>query len=175
MRHELLTREELAERFGVDVRTITNWVQDGLPQRSKSGRPVYSWPECRTWWEKKIREDGRALRDAGGDEDRKTQIAEARLRSAVAEAEQAELDLAQRRGDLVTLGYMRGEFERIATALRTRLLALPSAWAGRLDACATTVDRELALADAVNELLPVLGELADDDGDEGDAADGAAA
>lgn len=176
MRHELLTREALAERFGVDVRTITNWVQDGMPQRTKNGRPVYAWPECRDWWEKKIRADGRATREAGGDEDRKTQMAEARLRALLAEAEAAELDLSKRRGELVTLAFMREEFERVTTALRARLLAMPAAWAGRLEACATTVDRELALAAAVNELLPILGELADDDGedDAGDAPGAAA-
>lgn len=165
MRHELLTREELAERFGKDVRTVTNWVQDGMPQRTKSGKPVYSWPECRDWREKRIRDDARATREAGGDDDRKEQMAEARLRAALAEAEAAELDLLERRGELVTVEFMRTEFDRIAQALRARLLALPPAWAGRLGVATTTVERQLALQDAVNEVLPVLRELADDDGE----------
>src|SRR4051812_21556168 len=84
---ELLTRDQLAERFAVDVRTITNWVQEGMPQRTKSGKPVYSWAECYAWREKQIREDARATRHAAGDEDRKTQMAELRLRQAQAEAE----------------------------------------------------------------------------------------
>lgn len=174
-RHELLTKEELAERLGITTRSVTNYVQEGMPQRTKSGRPVYSWPDCREWWTKKIREDGRSTREAAGDEDRKEQMAEARLRTALAEAEAAELDLAERRGQLVTVDFMRGEFERMAQALRARLLALPTAWAARLGACETTIDRQLALQDAVNELLPVLQAAADDDGqaaddDEADAA-----
>ncbi|MGN6104067.1 MAG: terminase small subunit [Kofleriaceae bacterium] len=163
MKSERLTRDQLADRFGVDPRTITNWVQEGMPQRTKSGKPVYAWGECRDWREKKIREDARANREAGGSEDRKTQMAEARLRTALAEAEAAELDLAERRGQLVTVDFMRGEFERIGHALRARLLAMPPAWAARLGACVTTVDRQLALQDAVNELLPVLQDLVDDD------------
>lgn len=165
MKHELLTRESLAERFGVDVRTITNWVQAGMPQRTKSGKPVYSWPECRDWREEQIRKDGRSLRAAGGDMDVKAQVAALRLRREQIETENLELDLAQRRGDLVTLDFMRTEFERVALALRQRLLTLPTAWAGRLGACETTVDRQLALQDAVNEALPILGALADDDGE----------
>ena len=170
MKHELLSREELADRFGKDVRTVTNWVQAGMPQRTKSGKPVYSWPECREWREKAIREDARATRESGGDEERKTQMAEAKLRAALAEAEAAELDLAERRGQLVTVAFMRTEFERVAHAIRGRLLAVPPAWAARLGACTSTVDRQLALQEAVNELLPILRELADDDGDAGTTA-----
>lgn len=163
MKHEELTKQQLADRFSVDVRTVTNWAQEGMPQRKKSGRPVFAWPECYAWREAQIREDARATRHAGDDPDRKTELAELRLRSARAEAEAAELDLAERRGQLVTLGYMTQEFERIAHALRARLLAAPPAWAARLGTCTTVVDRQLELAAAVNELLPVLAELADDD------------
>lgn len=170
MRHELLTREELADRFGVDVRSITNWTQAGMPQRKKSGRPVYSWPECRDWREQQIREDARATRHADGNPDRKEQAAEARLRMTLAEAERAELELAKLRGELVPVDYMRSEFDRIATALRGRLLSMPQAWSARLVACRSPVDAQLALQDAVNELMPMLRELADDDGETADEA-----
>jgi phage terminase Nu1 subunit (DNA packaging protein) len=162
---ELLTREPLAERFGVDVRTITNWVAEGMPQRTRSGKVVYSWPECLKWREQRIRDDARATRFAEGDEDKKKQMADARLRTALAEADQAELDLAARRGELVPVAFMREEFDRIAMALRARLLSMPAAWASRLGTCQTTVDRQLALTEAVNELMPILRELADDDGE----------
>jgi phage terminase Nu1 subunit (DNA packaging protein) len=166
MAHELLNREELAARFGKDVRTITNYVQEGMPQRSRSGKTVYSWPECRDWWESRIREDARATRHAGGDEDRKTEMAELRLRAARAEAEAAELDLAERRGALVTLEHMTSEFRRMAETVRAALLAIPASWDGRLAGCTTSVERQLALQEAVNELLPVIGGGVDDDGEE---------
>lgn len=162
-RGDLLTREELAERFGVDVRTVTRWLEQGMPHRVRSGRTVYAWPQCLAWREAAIREDERALRHAGGDIDRKKDLADARLRTAIAEAEVAELDVAARRGDLVTVDYMAGEFDRIARALRTRLLALPHTWAPRLGACMTTLERQLELQNAINELLPALRELAEDD------------
>lgn len=160
-----MTKAALAERFGVDVRSVTNWVAEGMPQRSRSGKPAFSWPDCRLWRESKIREDARAMRHAGGSEDLKVKMAELRLRAALAETESAELDLAERRGQLVTLDYMAGEFERITSALRARLLSLPSAWSDRLGSCATTVDRQLMLEDCVNELLTTLSADADDDGE----------
>lgn len=164
MKHELLTREELAERFGKDVRTITNWVQAGMPQRKKSGKPVYSWPECLAWREEQIRNDARATRHEDTDEDRKTEMAALRLREQRAATLQAELDLAERRRQLVPVAFMRAEFERHAMALRAHLLTLPAAWAGRLGACRTDTERQLALEQAVNQAMPILQELADDDG-----------
>lgn len=160
---ELLTRQAIAERFGVDVRTIDRWVADDMPKRSISGRAQYAWHDCLKWWEAKVRADERATRHAGGDEDKKTEMAELRLRELRAKAEEEELNLAHRRGELVPLEFMRKEFERIARSLRARLLSIPSSWAARLGACTSTVDRQLMLQDAVNELMPQLRELAEDD------------
>lgn len=166
VKRELLTKDELAERFGVDVRTVTNRVAAGMPERRRSGKPVFSWPDCFAWWEQSIRDDMRATRHAGGDEDKKQSLADARLRSALAEAETAELDLAARRGELVPVEFMRTEFERIAQSLRARLLSLPQSWAQRLGACVTTTDRQIELQDAINELMPVLAELATSEPDD---------
>jgi phage terminase Nu1 subunit (DNA packaging protein) len=156
---EFLTRTPLAERLGVDVRTIDRWVADGMPKRTISGRAQFAWHDCRKWWEAKIREDERATRHAAGDEDKKTEMAELRLRALRAEAEEAELNLAHRRGELVPRAFMRDEFRRIATGLRARLLALPQSWAARLGVCTSTVDRQLMLQDAINEVMPQLRDL----------------
>lgn len=171
MQHELLTRDELAARFGKDVRTITNYVQAGMPQRSKSGKPVYSWPECRDWWEKWIREDARASRGAAGDQDKKVEMAELKLREQRALTEQAELDVGERRRALVTVEFMHAEFRRTAEAFRAGLLSIPASWDGRLAGCTTSVERQLALQDGVNELLPLIGGLVDDDGEAADATE----
>lgn len=166
MAAELLTRQELADRFGVDVRTVTNWVQDGMPQRKRSGVAVYSWSDCYRWREQRIRDDERATRHAGGNTSRKEQMAEARLRVALAEAEQAELDLAERRGQLVTVDFMVAELERITDALRGKLLALPPTWAAQLASKTGIVEIQLSLQDLVNELMPALRAAADDDAED---------
>lgn len=171
MKAELLTRTELAARFGVDVRTITNWLAAGLPQRMRSSSPVYSWPECLKWREQQIREDARATREVAGDEGMKTEMAELRLRTARAEAESAELELAERRGKLVTVDFMASEFARITDNIRAELLKIPAAWTGPLDGCTTTAERQIVLQDAVNAILPQLGAAADDDGEPADTPD----
>lgn len=162
---ELLTRDELAERFGVDVRTITNWVAAGMPQRSRSGRPVYAWRECYAWREQQIRDDARATRHAGGSEDKRLEMVELKLREQRAITEQAEADVDERRGRTVTIDFMKTEFRRAGESIRAGLLSIPAAWDGRLAPCTTSVERQLALQEAVNELLPLLGALVDYDGE----------
>lgn len=159
MKNELLSREDIAERFGVDVRTITNWVAAGMPYRRENESVLFAWHDCYKWREKAIREDERALRHAGGDEQSRVAMADARLRVAQAEAEEAEISLALRRAETVRVDFMVGEFRRVAIGIRTRLLSLPQGWAARLGACTTTVDRLIMLQDAVNEVLPLLREL----------------
>jgi phage terminase Nu1 subunit (DNA packaging protein) len=159
---DLLTKDELADRFLVDPRTIDRWVVDGMPRRKQSGRYVFAWPDCYRWREAAIRADERATRHAGGDEEKKKSLADARLRQAMAEAEEAELNLAARRGELIPFDFVRADFDRISRALRVRLLSMPQAWSPRLGACLTTADRQIMLQDAINELMPQLRELVDD-------------
>jgi phage terminase Nu1 subunit (DNA packaging protein) len=173
MRHEKLSKSELSERFGVDVRTITNWVAEGMPSRKESGRLVFAWPECYEWREQRIRADERALRHAGGSADTKLKAAELRLRQLEIEVEQADLDLAERRGQLVPVNFMAGEFDRIAQGIRKTLLSFPATWAERLGSALTTIDRQLMLQDAVNDMMPLLRELADAEADEVPGAAGA--
>lgn len=163
MNPDLLNKSEAAERFGVDVRTIELWVADGMPRRRISGRPAFSWHDCRKWREQRIRDDARATRHGDTNDERKTKIAEYRLRQLEIDTENAELDLAERRGELVPVAFMCDEFSRITLALRTRLLSIPQTWAVRLGSAQTTTDRQIMLQDAINELMPVLDELADAD------------
>lgn len=166
MTPDILNKSEIAERFGVDVRSIELWVADGMPRRKISGRPAFSWHDCRKWREQRIRDDERATRHGDTSEERKTKVAEYRLRQLEMETENADLDLAERRGELVPLEFMRTEFDRIAQALRTGLIALPQTWALRLGEATSTVERQIILQDAINDLMPLLRELADSETDE---------
>jgi phage terminase Nu1 subunit (DNA packaging protein) len=160
---DLLTKEEIAKRFLVDPRTIGNWLKEGMPQRMRSGRPAYDWSDCFKWYTQHIRDDERAKRHAGGDEEKKSTLADAKVRRAIAEAGQAEIALAKARGETLPVTYVREEFQRIAGRIRTKLVQLPTGWASRLGACITYTDRRLVLLEAVNELMPELRELAGDE------------
>lgn len=156
---ERLTTDGLAERFGVTRRTITNWTLAGMPSLKRSGRVEFSWPACRDWREQKVREEERARAGVAGDAEQRKALADARLRIASVEAEQAELELKKQRGTLIPLWFIRAEFQRIGFALRTQLLSMPQTWAGRLGACTTTAERQLMLQDAINDLMPTLRQL----------------
>jgi len=41
-----MTRDHLAAAFGVDVRTVSRWVKEGLPK----GKTGFSLPECISWF-----------------------------------------------------------------------------------------------------------------------------
>jgi hypothetical protein len=71
------------------------------------------------------------------------------------------------------VNFMAGEFDRIAQGIRKTLLSFPATWAERLGSALTTVDRQLMLQDAVNDMMPLLRELADAEADEGPGAAGA--
>lgn len=172
-KREELTKTALAARFGVEVRTITNWMQAGMPHRMRSGRPLFVWHECYAWREQAIREDGRAKRESGDDEERQKELRELKLRRERAATEREELALAELRKVLVPVSFMEREFERLAQALRARLLSIPSAWAPRLGACTTTPERQLLLSELVNELLPLLGDAVGDPEDEEPEAEAA--
>lgn len=156
---DLLSRGDIADRFGVDERTITNWQQKGMPIRRENDSVLFAWHDCYKWREQSIREDERALRHAGGDEVARAAMADARLRVAMAEAEDAEIGLGLRRAETIRVDFMVAEFRRIAMGIRTRLLSLPQGWASRLGACTSTVERMIMLQDMLNEVLPLLREL----------------
>lgn len=163
MRQEWLGVEALCERIDKDRRTIMGWIELGLPHRKRGNRLEFPWLKCFAWWEQHIREDERATRHAGGDEEKKATLADAKVRTALAEAEQAEIALAKARAETVSVVFMRDEFQRIGSRIRTKLVQLPTAWAARLGACASYTDRRLVLLEAINALMPELQQLASDD------------
>lgn len=158
-----LTKKEVAELSCVDIRTITNRLGKGLPSHRDGGELFFVWSEVHAWNEQQIRDDARATRQAGGNEDAKTEAAELKLRQLRVETENAETDLYERRGRLVTVDFMREEFQRIGEGLREGLLRLPGDLASPLGSCVTLAERKAMLQDGVNELMPLLASLVNED------------
>lgn len=106
---------ELAEALSLTPRRIQQLAAEGMP---KASRGKYDVAACVKWYieyrEQRAREDAKP-----------TSIDDAKLRLAVAQAETAELDLAERRGELVSVATYEDRLGRILTLLRSRLLALP--------------------------------------------------
>lgn len=148
-----VNKAELARAFGVSTTAIDNWLSRGCPYVAAPDRPGkayrFNLAAVVAWRIERMTETAAT---AGGDVD----LAEAKRRRAVAEAELSELDLAERRGDLLARedvdAAMTGAFARV----RARLLALPSAVAAAAadETEPGTVERLLSAAiyEALQEL-----------------------
>jgi Phage DNA packaging protein Nu1 len=101
-----ITIEELAETFSVVSDTVRAWRMDGMPSRVISGRPRFVLRECIRWRREKDREAGAA---AGDGPDEKEQ----RVRKLKAEADLKEMELAERRGQVIATSVMEETLERL--------------------------------------------------------------
>ena len=111
-----VTRAELAEAIGVSVRTVTNLEKAGLASRRHGGAAYFAWPASNVWyitWKSKSR--------------RKE---EADARSADARAAMYEWQLAEKRRQVVSVGYLEREVAGLSAAFRGAALALPGRVAG---------------------------------------------
>lgn len=82
--------------------------------------------------------------------------AEARARREAALAELAELDLAQRRGELVPADLIQRHWETLAANTRGKLLNLPGRLAASVMGCETLQEAERAAMMLVREALEEL-------------------
>lgn len=89
--HDIVSRHYLASLFGVDVRTIKNLVDEGMP---KAERGRYALSACVPWYLQRERE---AARGAKGLND----LDLARQRKTVAEARLAELNVEKEEGRVI--------------------------------------------------------------------------
>ena len=145
-----VTQAEIATCFGVRTRTIQRWEADGFPRASDT--PTYHIPDCIAWVQR---------RDKSGT------FEEARTRKTEIEAELKDLELSERRGDLVSrdeVGAMvRRPLEAVDASLRTARRRHSKAWARKLK---TTQAVAMSLIDQVVEdvradLKAAIGEVAD--------------
>jgi phage terminase Nu1 subunit (DNA packaging protein) len=108
----LVTRDNLAKLFGVDVRSIKNFVDEGMPKES---RGKYSLQKCVPWYLTRERE---AARQNKGLND----LDLARQRKTVAEARMAEIELATAEGQAIPLDLhvarMRERLESVAGSVK---------------------------------------------------------
>lgn len=156
MARELIAKAECARRFGVDVRSVTEWVKQGMPKRGTR----FPWPEVMRW-----RED--QLRDQGRREVKPTDEGEARARKLAAEAALAELELAKARSEVVDVAEVERELGLVLDKLRARILALPGKYAPRIGL--PIAQAQARLEDIGRELIGELADVADEFEDDGPA------
>jgi phage terminase Nu1 subunit (DNA packaging protein) len=139
----LVSVNDLGRLFEVTVRTIWKWNERGMP---KEARGKFSLLKCVRWWRANI------LGDIQGE----TNLAEQKLRFAVARARREELRVSETEGKLINgeqpLSWLRGHVTEAKEAFWT----LPRRMAESL-ACETDSKMiEVALQDEVRRILTDL-------------------
>jgi phage terminase Nu1 subunit (DNA packaging protein) len=143
-------REFLSRVLGVDVRSLKNFVDDGMP---KSGRGRFPLGAAVQWYVERQREAARAGKGLND-------LDLARQRKTIAQARIAELSLSEKEGDSIPL-EVHGE------RLRERLESVAGNIKGigryhaDVMAAVTDTDAEALLERMENEILAELHGLAD--------------
>lgn len=147
---DLVGRDFLAKLLGVDVRTIKNLVDEGMP---KLERGRYALTACVPWYIQRERE---AARGAKGLSD----LDLARQRKTIAEARRAELDVAEAEGQVIPT-------ELHADRLRERLVTVAGAvkaigrYHADVKAATTDIAADQLLERMSDEILAELHGLSD--------------
>lgn len=120
LRGREVTRQGVADIFGISLPTVDSWVRAGCPFLQKGGRGQ-EWQFNTSQISKWLQE--RAVDEATGDVP--DDIDQLKIRKAKAETELAELELAEKRGEVALIA----EFERAQAmafgAIRTNILNVP--------------------------------------------------
>lgn len=145
------TRHELAALIGVDVRTIKNLVDDGMP---KLARGKYDLGVCVKWYIERSVELARAGKGLND-------LDLARQRKTVAEARMAELELEQLEGNLIPLDLHEQRVEGLSARLASQCKGLDRFIAG-VQRATSAVDAKAVVDDISDTLLAALRAVADD-------------
>lgn len=154
MAGKICNLNELAAHLDVTRQTVDRWLKAGCPYVTKADR------DAGKEWEldlaavvdwRKDREVEKAIGTASG-----ATIDEAKRRKTAAEAELAELDLAERRGQVVAVAAVMKFFGDQVSSARARLLALPTKAAPLMVPITDVVEAREQLDAIVRECLNEL-------------------
>ncbi len=163
-RQTLVNQTELARMFQVTTRTVQRWNERGLPRQGEGRAAKYPLERCIVWVRERDREE---VLEAARPKD----LEEARLRKAIADAELAEYEVAERRGETLTVEHFEDLMGSATRRMDAQLRTLPRRVAPELVGLTTVKAFRAALEDAVAQVRAELYEARDvEDADEADAA-----
>lgn len=105
----------------VEPRTIRNWVKEGMPERSKDGRPQYMLSEVIPWLRQRDQRESKGKETLDEQRERTLKIrAERRL---------AQAKLKEQLGQLIPAADVERAWERACAAMRGRITGARGKWA----------------------------------------------
>ena len=148
-----MTSADLQAHYGVDPRTVTNWINEDppCPHVMENKRRKFDSVAVARWHAE------RAVRKSEGDA-AVIDLRQEQARKTRAEADQAELDLAKMRGELVDVSEFRSTLRQIATTLRSQLVAVAGRYAPRTVGLKTLPESQQVWDGAVRDILAELQE-----------------
>ncbi|MEW6511870.1 MAG: hypothetical protein AB1428_13040 [Bacteroidota bacterium] len=140
------------QAFSVSRQTISNWVDQGMPKIKEN---QFDLVACFQW----RLHDYEARWETSKE---KLDLAKEEARYRRIQGDLKELELAEKRGDLIPLVLVRAEWDRLVSAAKTQLLAIPTRLAAKLPAPAETKVKLKEIAEL--EVTQTLNELSSSDG-----------
>lgn len=145
-----INRVTLAVLIGYSPKQITRWLSDtDIPHERRGTEVLFPWPGTRVWLHKYLEDKGKR---AGRPESRD----DARERKEYAEAEMAELKLAEARGELDTVAHLEKALADAFTRIRAKLSSFAPRAAGAVIGAVTVQDATARLTPLVDEVFAEL-------------------
>lgn len=147
--------------IGVSSRQITNYVKDGMPFEYLNNSKQRSFPikKCFDWLILKGFMEIKYDKQTATEDD--LEELPPKERKDLADARLKELELAKKKGELISLEEIRKECEYILSSFKNKTLGVPSKIAPALIGLETIAETKAILDDAMYELLTGLSKLED--------------
>ena len=163
LRGKNVTRQEIADVFGVSHTTVDSWIKRGMPvkQRGSRGKPwVINTAEVSEWI--KQREIDKLSGEGNSNAD------ELRRRKLAAETAKVELELARLKAEIVPLAQLERALANVFAEMKTRMRAVPSRIATSLIGEDNETRIKAVILAEIDQALEALGEfdLEEPDGEE---------
>lgn len=145
-----MTKRQFADTYGVSEAQLERLFHQGMPHEKKTSRKiVIPMPDGRVWYHK-------YLVDKGKRQAAPTSIDEARRRKEAAQAELAELELAEARRELMKVEDGERVIAEAFARVRARLLNLPPRIAGIVVGAESIQDAQARVDPLVREVMEEL-------------------
>lgn len=151
----------LCAMVGVSSRQITNYVKDGMPFINIGNSKQRSFPikKCIDWLILKGYMEIKYDKSTETEED--LEDLPPKERKDLADARLKELELAKKKGELISLDEIRTEVEYIVSSVKNKALGVPSKIAPALIGIGTIAETKAILDEAMYELLTELANIED--------------
>ena len=154
---------DLANLFGISERRIQQLVKEGLP---REGRGKFDFVKSVKWYTRYLHAalERRAVPTGSGDSKSYVGEREARIREITATADLKELELAEKRGELVAIGDVERVLADLVLTTKAQIMAIPPRLAPDLVGESSRVMVQARLEKACKEALGYLAKSVGKDG-----------